>query len=156
VSDAGAGPAELFARAALGHDVNAMYELVDWGVTGAARMARAMAGLEEPRRSELARQGIGELNGEPREALSSRLASLASRLETADPLRPATPDELEEIRSELSVPPVPDGTDADVAAALAEIRKRAESITEAALADRRGRSQVRLAVLGDTGKIALV
>ena len=156
VSDAAGGPAELFVRAAFGHDVDAMYDLVDWGVTGAARMARAMAGLEEPRRSELARQGIGELNGEPREALSSRLASLASRLETADPLRPATPDELDEIRSELAVPPVPDGTDADVAAALVEIRKRSDLIAEAALADRRGRPQVRLAVVGNTGKVALV
>ncbi len=156
MSDAADGPAGLFARAAFGHDVDAMYELVDWGVTGAARMARAMAGLDEPRRSELARQGVEELRGEPREVFSYRLAALASRLEAADPIRPATPDELEAIEGELAVPPVPDGTDAEVAATLDEMRTRAELITEAAVAERPGRPPIRLAVMGTTGKVALV
>jgi hypothetical protein len=155
VSDPPNGPAERFVRAAFDHDVDAMFELVDWGVTGAARMVRAMTNLQEPRRSELARQGIGELDGEPREDLSFRLASLASRLETADPIRPATPDELKEIADEIAVPPVPDGTDAGVAAALDEIRGRARLIDAAVVADRRGRPGIRLAVVGDTGRIAL-
>jgi hypothetical protein len=150
-----AGPAERFGRAAFEHDVEAMYELVDWGVTGASTMVGAMAGLEEPRRSELARLGLGELNGEPTDAFSYRLAELASRLQAAEPLRPATPAEVGEIRAELAVPPVPDGTAADVAAALGEVRARAEQIREASVADRPGRSPVRLAVVGDTGRIAL-
>ena len=155
MSDAGGGPADRFARAAFDHDVDAMYDLVDWGVTGAARMVRAMARLEEPRRSELARQGVGELHGQPREAFSYRLASLASRLEAAHPLRPATPAELETIGAELAVRPVPDGTDAGVAVAIDEIRRRADLITEAAVADRDGRPPIRLAVVGDTGRVAL-
>jgi hypothetical protein len=155
VSDPVGGPAERFVRAAFDHDVDVLYDLVDWGVTGAARMVRSMSSLEEPRRSELARQGIVELHGEPREALSHRLASLATRIETAGPLRPASPDELEAIRSELAVPPVPDGTEADVAATIDEIRERAELIGEAAVAERRERPPVRLAVVGDTGRVAL-
>jgi hypothetical protein len=148
-------PIERFARAAVEHDVDAMYELVDWGVTGAAGMARAMAGLDEPRRSETARRGILELNGEPRDAFSYRLGSLASRLEAAEPLRPATENELDDIRAELAVPPVPDGTAGDVGLALAEIRTRAEQIHEASVADRPRRSAIRLAVVGDTGKVAI-
>ncbi len=80
-----------FLAAAQARDVVQMHRLVDWPLSGAARMTRALAHVEAAQRDELARQGLAELRRDEDRwhPLAYRLQKMALGLAHTPSGRPA-------------------------------------------------------------------
>ena len=132
-------PEELPARlraAADAEDLGALHALVDWELTGAAPLARALADVDAGDRAEIARRGLAEmeLSGRDVELVRSRLGDLLRALAGADIEVAPSGDGVEAVR----VPPTPEGLDPDQAQRLEELRARAATVSDA-LAVKRAR-----------------
>src|SRR5688572_17283538 len=116
-------PARLRA-AADAEDLGALHALVDWELTGAAPLARALADAGD--RAEIARRGLAEIELSARdpELVRSRLGDLMRALTGADVGPAASGAGVEAVQ----VPPTPDGLEPGQASRLDELRARAATV----------------------------
>jgi hypothetical protein len=140
---------DMFLDAARRRDVRRMYELVDWGVTGAARMARALHDVEPADRANLAAEGLRELRGQPEDAFGYRLGKLALRLDAVSRIRPATESETSAMLDSLAVPAVPAGVPPQVESFLEATGRTVSGISEVTILELPGGDTIRLASVGD-------
>jgi hypothetical protein len=150
------GVAERFLEAALARDVDRMYELVDWGVTGAARMVRALELVDRGLRPDVARRGASELEGSPREAFRYRLGSIAFEMSGIDRVRTLSSDEVVEVVAQIIVPPPPEGLPEEIVELLDRIRERAARISEVVVSEAVDKPSLVLAIVPGAGRVALV
>jgi hypothetical protein len=139
----------MFMDAARRRDVRRMYELVDWGVTGAARMARALHDVEPADRADLSAEGLRELRGQPEDAFGYRLGKLALRLDAVSRIRPATESETSAVLDGFAVPAVPEGVPVPVASFLETTGRTVSGMSEVTVVELPDGDAIRLASVGD-------
>jgi hypothetical protein len=130
-------PDELAARlrvAAAAEDLGALHALVDWELTGAAPLVRALADVDRDDRAEVASRGLAEIELSARdpELVRSRLGDLSRAILAGQVEVIASGGAVDAAR----VPPAPDGLEPDQVRRLDELRARAAKIS-GALAARR-------------------
>ena len=132
-----------------------MAELIDWPVSGAARLVHAAAGVDPADRLELVRRGVAGLTTAAESDRVQLLGTDVAYLNERPELLPSTEAENDRIRSLLRVGPLPEGiapSDREVLARLAEL---AESVTDTAVLRFAGDRDWGLAV-GAFERVALV
>jgi hypothetical protein len=130
-------PEELAARlreAAIAEDLGALHAAVDWELTGAAPLVRALADVDPGDRAAVAARGLTEieLSALDIDLVRSRLGDLLRGLADGE-IEVAPPGAAV---GAVQVPPTPDGIDPEQARRLDHLRDRAVTVT-GALAVRR-------------------
>lgn len=120
-------------RTAAATDPAAVAELIDWPVSGAARLVRAAAAVDPLDRREIVGRGVAELFAASRTRPVELLGTEAAYLNERPTLEPATPAENEEIRRVLRVGPLPAEITETDRAFLEHLVKQSVSITDTAV-----------------------
>jgi hypothetical protein len=112
---------------------SAVAELIDWPVSGAARLVRSASGLDPADRRELVARGVAELLTGGGEGSAQLLGAEVAYLNERPELTAASTAQDEEIRAALRLGPLPEGiadTDREV---LAQLAVQSESIAHTAI-----------------------
>lgn len=149
-------PDDLASRlrdAAAAEDLAALHALVDWELTGAAPLARALTAVDAADRAAVARRGFEELDRGARDpdAVRSKLGDLLRALVGGD-VRPGSA----EIAAAVRVPDPPEGLDPEQERRLGELRERAASVQEALVVERPHAAGLPLAVAPDGERVVIV
>lgn len=113
-------------------DAETVWKTIDWGASGAARMATALAELAEVGGDleAVARAGVAELAASERDRalVANRMADLLATLNEQPKLRAIEATERERILGRLGAP-LPQGLPPEVSSELAPRLARARSVT---------------------------
>jgi hypothetical protein len=123
--------------AARAQDYDTLQGLIDWPLTGAADLSRALAGVREPDRTTVVASGLAELD-----AAASRPDLVAEIL--ADEIRVAQDAQHHAVLAALQVTPPPPGLTDEQRARLTALQARAATLHDVYL------------VVSDTGELPVV
>jgi hypothetical protein len=129
--------------AARANDFDGLRRLVDWPLTGAGRMVRALAGVFERDRSGVLVTGLAELEtaADRPEITAEVLAEAAPSLAAGREIRRADPAAAQAALAVVRVPAPPSGLTAEQHARLTQLVTRAGAVHEV------------LVVVSDTGEL---
>ncbi|HEY7225970.1 MAG TPA: hypothetical protein VH561_20515 [Micromonosporaceae bacterium] len=144
--------------AARADDVDALRRLVDWPLTGAGRMVRALADVRHLDRARLLVTGLAELDGAAvRPEISDELLQdVAPRLAAATDIRRAAPAAAQAALESVRVPEPPAGISDEQRARLLELGRRAAAVQEVLLLVSAAHEEWPVAIAPDSGLLVLV
>jgi hypothetical protein len=146
-------PAARLRAAAIAEDLDALHAAVDWELTGAAPLVRALADVDPGDRAAIAARGLTELELSSLDAdlVRSRLGDLLLALDGGT-IEAVAPDAA--VRA-VQVPPTPDGLEPGQERRLDELRARAATVSEALAIRRPHGTDLSLAVAPDGERVIL-
>jgi len=127
--------------------------LVDWPLSGVARMVRALHQVDEGDRRRVVARGLAELGGvAPHDAT---VAALSTRLAAVSGTRPASPAEQATALETIRPPAPPPGLTPARARQLARLAERTRAVTEVWIAEHPSGRHLPIAILPDSGRLLL-
>lgn len=150
--------ANRFVAAAQKGELDAMNAMVDWTLSSAGELARALRDLPAEEREEQARRGLASLGALPGTAAESHApaGTLPLRLQRSPGARSASADERDRALAHLRVEPVREGLTRQTAAVLDDLGQRAAALENVAVIDRDDGRQAALVTAPDGQRGALV
>ncbi|MGI5237758.1 hypothetical protein [Dactylosporangium sp. CA-139066] len=147
---------ERFVDATLRGDLNGMRRAIDWPLTGAPRVAARLAALDPAELEDWAGDMVPRLftAGDTIEGVMPVLRQVTGLLGDSATIHRPDAEEAREILDRLRIPPVP-GLSEGHAARLAELSRRAESLSEVYLVHG-GSAWLPLVWAPDTDRLVLV
>jgi hypothetical protein len=132
--------------AARAQDYDTLQGLIDWPLTGAADLSRALAGVREPDRTTVVASGLAELDAAASrpDLVAEILADAAPRLAAAREIRVAQDAQHHAVLAALQVTPPPPGLTDEQRARLTALQARAATLHDVYL------------VVSDTGELPVV
>jgi hypothetical protein len=149
---------DRFVRAARARDIAAMHALVDWPLSAAPVLARAMVNMGPMDRAAVARDGVAAIYASAaalQPAETRALTELAELIDRSDVARADAELTAAALAEWVHVPNVESGPAEEELATLAEWRGRAENVEEVYCADTPSGS-VLLAVAPDGERVVVV
>jgi hypothetical protein len=149
---------DRFLRAARARDIATMHALVDWPLSAASLLARAIVDVDPAHRAAVARDGVAAIHAsatalQPAEARA--LTELAELIDRSDVARADAEVTAVALAESVHVPDVESGPADEELATLAQWRARAEDVEEVYRADTPSGS-VLLALAPDGERVVVV